>query len=342
MLPGQLFVLSQPRGVRVKLTGDYSFVEQKQSKYIGRMGRFWIKQDRKWGEQTSSQGVVVGKVRWRLLDVLLGRVWVDTERVELSPGVGLGQIAVSSVGTTRLWLINRVGGSLPEPEAGLVLGVLFGYKDGLARDFYQNLINSGTVHIAVASGYNLAVVGESMLLMLFVLFRRKQATIVAILMMYLYTLITGWQAPIVRALIMVTLVMIARAIGRKSAGGWTLWLSCWVMVFVNPLIIESVSFQLTVAATAGLVLWEERIAKISGFLRYVAPTMSTFLMTAPIIWWYFGRVSWVGLTANVLVLPLVPILMFLGVLVVVLGPMGGFFTYPVAHVIVLLVKFFGS
>ena len=124
------------------------------------------------------------------------------------------------------------------------------------------------------------------------------------------------------------------------------------MVLFEPLLLLNVSFQLSVAASAGLMIVEpeinkrlrdshEKLAEVlsgSGFLT----SISTMLMTAPIIWWHFGRLSWIGVVSNILILPLVPVLMITGAFMQVLPWVFSWPTYVVAHWMVGVIRFFGG
>jgi predicted membrane metal-binding protein len=70
-------------------------------------------------------------------------------------------------------------------------------------------------------------------------------------------------------------------------------------------------------------------------------TASTMLLCLPILWWNFGRISLIGLVSNVLVLPLVPPLMILGVGMLVLPDFLYLPTYALAHLLVRIIEFFG-
>ena len=70
-------------------------------------------------------------------------------------------------------------------------------------------------------------------------------------------------------------------------------------------------------------------------------SISTMIMTAPIIWWHFGRMSLIGILSNILILPLVPILMITGAAMQVLPGVFFYPTYAVAHWMIEVIRFFG-
>ena len=250
-------------------------------------------------------------------------------------------------------LVSRYKKFLPEPEAGLVAGVVLGYKKDIGQDFYDQMIRSGAVHIAVASGYNILLVGGLVLSVCFWFWRRSKAVIAALMAMIFYALLAGGEAPVVRAVWMAGFMYLGQVMGRGSLSYWSLMLTAWVMLMIEPALIASASFQLSVAASFGLMViepWMSRRAekvvgeKLIGFLGSsgVMTTLSTMMVTLPIIWWHFGRMSLIGIVSNILILPMVPPLMILGAGMLVAPVVFSVPVYALAHWIVLVINFFGS
>jgi len=248
---------------------------------------------------------------------------------------------------------------LPEPESALVLGVVLGYKSALSPDFYQALINSGTLHMVVASGYNVTVVAGLVLSVCLFFFRRRGATLLAILVLFFYILLAGGEVSIIRAAVMGSIVFVAKTFGRASKGWWSLMLALWAMIMLSPVVVGSISFQLSAAATFGVIVLTPHLTRrvtqsgavASGFMAKIdlMTTVGALLATWPVIWFHFGRGSLVSLFSNSLILPLVPILMALGALMLASGlvfaPLANFLswpTYAVAHLVVILVNWFSG
>jgi competence protein ComEC len=96
-------------------------------------------------------------------------------------------------------------------------------------------------------------------------------------------------------------------------------LSAASMVLVQPAIVTSLSFQLSVVATAALVLlaesfeqWLAIVPKTFGLRSSLASTVAAIICTQPLILLYFGQVSLIAPLVNVMVLPLVPLAMLTG------------------------------
>jgi competence protein ComEC len=75
----------------------------------------------------------------------------------------------------------------------------------------------------------------------------------------LYALLVGGDAAVIRAALMGSLVAIATSIGRQSTALVSLAVACWVMTLLNPLSLWDVGFQLSAAATAGLILFSPKM-----------------------------------------------------------------------------------
>ncbi|MBI2310781.1 ComEC/Rec2 family competence protein [Candidatus Collierbacteria bacterium] len=268
-------------------------------------------------------------------------------------------ISVKGIEGWRMKLVGVAARNLPEPESALVLGVVLGYKSSLSREFYQSLINSGTVHMVVASGYNIMVVAGLALSGFLFFVGRGWASVLAIGVMIFYVILTGGEVSVIRAALMGSMVFVGAVLGRGAKAWWSLTLAAWLMLMVDPTIMGSISFQLSAAATFGVTVLapyfkkrlEESGASLAGLVEKLDLTtsFSALILTWPIIWFHFGRGSLISLVSNAVILPLVPLLMAFGGLMlasgVVWGPLATVIswpTYALAHLVVILVGLFGG
>ena len=242
---------------------------------------------------------------------------------------------------------------LPSRESALLAGIVLGDKEDIGYDFYQKMVSSGSIHIAVASGFNLMLVGGASLALLFWFLSRKAATLVTIGVMILYAALAGFGAPVLRALVMASFVYLSYVIGRKVDVWWSLFLSAWFMLIWDFGLLWDVSFQLSMAASVGLMVLAPKIVEWASLWGWeaeveflekmsVVSTVAVMALTTPIIWYHFGRVNLVGLFSNIFILPLVPPAMVLGSLMLVLPKVFFVPTYALVHLIVRLIYFFGS
>ncbi|MBP9749049.1 ComEC/Rec2 family competence protein, partial [Patescibacteria group bacterium] len=221
----------------------------------------------------------------------------------------------------RQRITAAMGRSLPSPHAELASGIVFGStQTRLPADLLDAFRRTGTTHIVAASGYNVSVVSSWFLALAFLLgFRRRSAFLFAGGFVWFYVCIAGFGASLLRAAVMISGVLSARMLGRESETTHILLLTAAGMVLLTPTLLGfDIGFQLTVAATVGLVVLGPRVARrcspwlgTSAIAKLFSETMAVLLTTTPIVLWHFGTFSTISLVANVLIVPAVPLVMLL-------------------------------
>ncbi len=169
------------------------------------------------------------------------------------------------------------------------------------------------------------------------LFGRFKGAGIAVAGIAFYTLLVGAGPSVVRAALMGGLTLFAYQLGRRQVGLLSLILVAAVMVAFNPLILWNVGFQLSFAATLGLILYAQPLTRafVNLTSRRLPPasvewvtkpvselvlfTVAAQLTTLPILIYYFQKLSLISLIANPLVLPAQPPVMILGGLALLLG-----------------------
>jgi competence protein ComEC len=327
------------------------------NKCIIEVGNIFAKIDGSCAKYSNKNVGLFGTTRPGLINSLMGKIELTSATIDV---VDSDVVLVSKSPSLKVYLerfanyCTRVYKEyLPYHESALLSGIVFGLKKDIGYDFYQQMVKSGSIHIAVASGFNLMLLGGFVMYPLFYIWRRKGATIVAIVFLFLYALVTGFEPPMIRAWLMISFLFLGLAFGRKQEGWWALLVSVWVVLIWDIRMLWSVSFQLSVAASVGLIVLVPvavRLASERGyeqeakFLEKIGflGTFMAMLLTTPIIWYHFGKVSFIGLFSNLLILPLVPPVMVLGLLMLVLPSVFYLPTYALLHMIVVLIEFFGS
>ncbi len=215
---------------------------------------------------------------------------------------------------------------LPDPESGLLVGILLG-QDHTLPDYLQEAYRStGLSHIIVISGFNISLIAQAMMMASSRL-GKQLGLWVSLATILLFALFVGWSPPVTRAAIMGALTIIAQLSGRKSHTPTSLAAATLLMMLISPRILWNVSFQLSFAASAGLIFIEPAIANrlalqgnaFSTFRDLVLSTLVAQLMTLPIAWYHFGELSLIALPANILVLWAQPAILILGGCMTLLG-----------------------
>jgi competence protein ComEC len=234
--------------------------------------------------------------------------------------------------------------SFPQPESGLLAGILLGNDNDLPGSLSAAYQSTGTAHIIAISGFNMSMLAAICTAMLSRLMGKKSTLLVTSLVLAIYTVFVGGAPSVVRAAIMAIFAFGGQLIGRKHAGINVLGLTAGLMVLFNPLLPWDASFQLSFTATLGLLLFadpmkewlrgslekrfsEAASARLTGpIAEYFLYSLAAQVMTLPVIALQFHRLSLTALVANPLVLPVQPVILVLGMAAILVGlvwPLGG-------------------
>jgi len=203
-------------------------------------------------------------------------------------------------------------------ERGLVAGIVIGDTSGLSASERDRLRSSGLYHIVAVSGQNVA------LLTLFVLVAfglagviGTPARVAALLSAGVYTLVTGAGPSIVRAGVAGSLVATAWIASRPVLRWHLFACGAAIVLAVDPLELFDPGFQLSFAAVAAIYLVAPRLTGLLG--QAAGLSVACTLVTTPIAWWHFGRLAPLAVPANLLALPAVAPILWLGVAAVLVG-----------------------
>lgn len=228
---------------------------------------------------------------------------------------------------------QSIQNSLPEPSAGLLTGILLGDARGLPPVVSDAFSAVGASHIIAISGFNMAILsGVVMRLLARARVRPLWAASLGIGVILLYTLFVGASPAVVRAAFMSSMLVVAELLRRKTYVPASLAFVTIVLSLVNPSVIWDVGFQLSLFATLGLALFvdpltqslntlllrtfkDDHAARVQGFLAEpLIVSIAAQITTLPLVLLYFERLSLVSLVVNLLIVPVQPYLLILGLL----------------------------
>lgn len=237
--------------------------------------------------------------------------------------------------------------ALPEPNASLGLGFLVGLRTLLPEELLNQLSATGLTHIVAVSGYNLTI------LVRFTrrLFARKSiylAMLSSVSLMMAFLAVTGFTPSIVRAAIVSGLSLTAWYYGRKVHPVMIILLSAAITAFWNPLYLwYDLGWYLSFAAFFGILVLAPLLTarlfanKPGPMGQVVIETVSAQMMALPIIAVIFGEISLISLFANALILPMIPVAMFLTFVAGLAGALvpyiSGWFAWPADFLLTFMV-----
>jgi competence protein ComEC len=238
----------------------------------------------------------------------------------------------------------------PEPSASLLTGILLGVDTGIPRSLLEDFNATSTTHIIAISGFNIAIVAGAIGLLTRRFLGSYRSALVSMLAIALYTILVGANAAVVRAAITGGISLLAIIAGRRTFALASLAAAALAMTLWNPLLLWDVGFELSFAATLGLILLvrpmeegfrallsrfqpEERAASIVQLLGDpLLVTTGAQLAVWPITLYYFHRLSLVSPLTNFLIIPAQPAVMIVGGLATLLGAVHPLLGQPVASV----------
>lgn len=333
------FYITRPsfqEGDRIRITGTIQeepiFAEGRQKIMVGDV-RAYLPQfpEYRYGDRVIIEGVAAkGKGGWFFKKV---------EKVEKVENVEKGLLGL------REKILGLFGKFLPEPHSALLKGIVLGTKSSLDFEFFEELRKTGTLHIVVASGANIALFAGGLLNVLAVLIGRRRAIWPALVAVWVYVFLVGWQPPIIRAAVMGSLAFVAQALGKEFDAWRALFISAFGLLIFEPAWLFDVGFQLSFAATAGILILagriRDRLLRVPGIFREnLATTLAAQIFVSPIIFFNFGQVSLISPLVNALVLWTVPPIMLGGMITGAMGVMWEPFGQVMAWFIWLPLEYF--
>jgi competence protein ComEC len=213
---------------------------------------------------------------------------------------------------------------IPEPEGGILRGIVLGERAAVDADLASAFARSGTSHLLAISGFNMTLVATAVALVARGRVRPAVTASLTVLCVLSYSILVGLGPSVARAAVMAVVASLGLAFGRRPATDNALALAVATMVGIDASAIGDVGFLLSATATGGLLYLGDPIAQrlvfLPGAIRQgLATTLAATLPTLPIIAAVFGRVSLVSPLANLLAVPLFPPLMLAGAATAVLG-----------------------
>jgi competence protein ComEC len=279
------------------------------------------------GDEVTAEGVIrrpddpgfAEALEHRGMAVELNANRVDRLGPSPSPFIRAAQAFRSFVGRS----IERL---FPRREAGLLLGLALGDASQLDPGTIRDFQASGLGHLLVVSGENVAMVLAPILGLASLLnltrwprFGLGVATVV------FFVVMTGAEPSVMRAGVMATLALVGVLLGRPRAMGSVLAGAVLLLLVLDPWLVWSIGFQLSVTATAGMITLASPIGEqlrrfMPGPISIAAgTTIAAQAGVTPILLFQFHEVPGVTVIANLMAFPAVSPALLLGLVAASVG-----------------------
>jgi len=245
-------------------------------------------------------------------------------------GRDVGRPWLAAVYALRERSVQTIRRLLPSPQAPLLAGILLGDESEIPADVREAFNRTGAAHVIAISGANIAILLRVLMGLLDPVLGKKRAAWAAGIGVVAYAVLAGGDASVVRAAIAGVAALMAARLRRRAYGLTTLAFAVWIMSLYDPDVLWDIGFQLSVAATAGLVLFTEDFTRVLAWLlarllpaqtaaravqwlsEPLVVSLAAQMATTPLILLYFGRFSAASLLANLLIVSVQPYIMVAG------------------------------
>lgn len=245
-------------------------------------------------------------------------------------------------GSSPWFLIDRfrsrlrelIRGHAPSPEYSILLAMVLGEQNEIPKDIRDKFNRTGTSHILAISGFNIGIIYLFFILIIGRALRSSEylllkfniteiSIILTAIPVIAYTYIAGLGVSLIRAALMVMVLAAAAIYGRRRDLPNTLAFAALAILVVSPPYLFDVSFQLSFAAVASILLIVPRFSALDSddpgykiekkprFLKWALRNTGLFILvtlaavagTAPLIVYYFNIFSLVVVLANIVLVP---------------------------------------
>lgn len=200
--------------------------------------------------------------------------------------------------------------------------LFLGKKSDISEDRIQVYMNAGVMHVLAVSGMHVGIIYLGFLMLLKPLYRkRKWISVLPIILVWLFSFVTGAGPAVLRAALMITFIDIGKKFNEDTNAVNLLFASGWLLLTFQPYLVWDIGFQLSFAAMLGIFFFMKPIQNLlyikTGWIRNfiwtpAALSCSAQLAATPLTFFYFGNFPILFLLTNIVILLPVTFAMYLG------------------------------
>jgi competence protein ComEC len=222
----------------------------------------------------------------------------------------------------------------------IVKAIIAGERENVPQKLTDIFQDAGVIHILAISGLHVGIITAGLFFLLNLIprniLRDEFKYIFIIIIMLGYAAITGFQPSVSRATLMFAILIMAKYFNRPFHLYNSLYLSAMILLLWQPLYIYDAGFLLSFLVTFFIValapILEARLIFLPAYLRkLISVSLSAWLGAAPLSVYFFYKVSFISILANIVILPLIGIILILAFLSVFIS----FLFLPMARLIAI-------
>jgi len=227
--------------------------------------------------------------------------------------------------SVRRPLLQRLQQIIPDPSSyAIAAALMFGYRSEMDADLMQAFRNIGAAHILAISGTHFAILfGACYFLLARVVGNSRKGRWlqqgILLPVAWGFAFLTGFSPSVVRAVVMLTIWGIGDMFGRRAFTLNTVAVAAFFMLLLNPFYLFDIGFQLSFSAVVFIIVLNPHLLKLyesrNPALRYLwnltCVSISAQTGVLPLSVYYFHQFPIIFLLANLCLLPLVSVILYL-------------------------------
>lgn len=224
--------------------------------------------------------------------------------------------------------------SFKKDQLAILNALLLGQRQEVSKELIDEYSKAGAIHILAISGLHVGIIlliFSSLLKPLERIRRGKiYKTILLIALLWMFAIIAGLSASVVRAVTMFTFVAFGMFINRKNSVMNSLILSAFFLLLIHPLFLFDVGFQLSYLAVFGIVwvqpklaqLWKPKYKLINKLWQLLTVSIAAQFGILPLSLYYFHQFPGLFMLSNLVIIPFLGSILVGGILIIVLALIG--------------------
>ncbi|SHG63346.1 ComEC/Rec2 family competence protein [Winogradskyella jejuensis] len=214
----------------------------------------------------------------------------------------------------------------------IINALLLGQRQDISPEIYNNYVNAGTIHILAVSGLHVGIIFIILTYLLRPLHRLKYGKhilkpILILLVLWSFAFIAGLSPSVTRAVTMFSIITFAQFLRRPTNIYNTITISAFILLFLKPIYLFDVGFQMSYLAVLAIVsiqpmlykLWTPNYKVVDYFWQIFTVTIAAQLGVAPISLFYFHQFPGLFFVSNLVIIPVLGVILGVGILVILLA-----------------------
>ncbi|MDP4267933.1 MAG: ComEC/Rec2 family competence protein, partial [Bacteroidota bacterium] len=210
-------------------------------------------------------------------------------------------------------------------EYSVAASLITGYTDNLDPELVREYTSAGVIHVLAVSGMHVALIYLIISKLLFFMGNRTYEkiikAIISILLLWFYAAITGFCPSVLRAGVMFSFIIIGTTFDKNHNIINTLIASAFLLLIINPYFIMDVGFQLSYLSVIGIVSINNQLNSIAvnrnriirNIISVMFVTIAAQAFVFPLSLYYFHKFPIYFLPANMIVIPVSNIIIYLAI-----------------------------